>query len=54
MHALGGLLFLAAIIAIFLASIAFGVLSTIAAIILMGLEFAWTFVRRSVRRIKRG
>lgn len=54
MRALAGLLFLAAIVAIFLASMAFGVISTIAVLILMGLESVWTFAKRGVRAITRG
>lgn len=48
MRALGGLLFIAAIVAMFLASIVFGTLATVATIILLGLESAWAFVKAAV------
>ncbi len=48
MRALGGLLFIAAIVAMFVAAVAFGTLATVATLILLGLEGAWAFAKGAV------
>lgn len=48
MREIGGLLFIAVIVALFLASMAFGALATIATLILLGIESAWAYAKGAV------